>query len=243
MCVLAFGWRAHPDWTLVAIANRDEFHGRPTAALARWGTEPDVLAGRDLQAGGTWLGVCPAGRFVALTNVRSDTPPDPSAPSRGGVVTALLSGEAEPAGLDLRSYGPFSLVLAATDDAWLVTNRPEPRRMALEPGVHGLTNGRFDRPWPKLAGLKAAVSNWMSAGSADQEPLFAALRDERVPDGAFDEATALPPFIRRPVYGTRCSTVVTVAADGRGRIVERRFAEDGSETGETALDFAWPASG
>ena len=237
MCVLAFAWRAHPDWPLVAIANRDEFHARPTAALARW--DDDIVAGKDLRSGGTWLGVG-AGRFVALTNLRSDSPPDPGAPSRGGLVTALLTGS-EPAALALDGYSPFTLACLDSDQAWLLSNRPEPARIALEPGVHGLTNGPFDRPWPKLASLKAALAGWLEGGSPDPAPLFAALADERVPEGAFDEATALPAFIRRPVYGTRCSTVVTVNAEGRGRIVERRFAESGETTGETALDFAWPS--
>ena len=239
MCVLAFAWRAHGECPLVAIANRDEFHARPAAPLARW--DSGILAGRDLRSGGTWLGVGPNGRFVALTNLRSDTAPDPAAPSRGGLVTALLNGSDDPAEVALDAYSPFTLVSLSPTAAWLLTNRPKPARLALEPGVHGLTNGPFDRPWPKLAGLEAALVAWLERGDADPQPLFAALADERVPEGAYDEATALPPFIRRPVYGTRCSTVVTVNAEGRGRIVERRFAESGETTGETALDFAWPS--
>jgi uncharacterized protein with NRDE domain len=239
MCVLAFAWRAREECPLVAIANRDEFHARPAAPLARW--DSGILAGRDLRSGGTWLGVGPNGRFVALTNLRSDTAPDPAAPSRGGLVTALLEGVAEPAAVAVDAYSPFTLVSLAAGQAWLLSNRPEPTRIALEPGIHGLTNGPFDRPWPKLAGLEAALAAWLARGEPDPEPLFAALADERVPQGAFDEATALPAFIRRPVYGTRCSTVVTVNAQGQGRIVERRFAENGETTGETALDFAWPS--
>ena len=239
MCVLAFAWRAHADWPLVAIANRDEFHARPTAPLSRWAD--GTLAGRDLRSGGTWLGAGPSGRFVALTNLRSDTAPDPAAPSRGGLVTALLDGSADPAEVALGEYSPFTLACLDAGQAWLLSNRPEPMRLALGPGIHGLTNGPFDRPWPKLAGLKDALAEWLDRGEADPEPLFAALADERVPEGAYDEATALPPFIRRPVYGTRCSTVVTVNAEGQGHIVERRFAESGEITGETALDFAWPS--
>jgi uncharacterized protein with NRDE domain len=240
MCVLAFAWRAHPDWRLVAMANRDEFHARPTAALAKW--EDGTLAGRDLRSGGTWLGVGRDGRFVALTNLRSDTAPDPAAPSRGALVTALLDGSADPREVALDAFSPFTLACADQDRAWLLSNRPEPTRIALEPGIHGLTNGPFDRPWPKLAGLETALAAWLAQGEPDPEALFAALADERVPDGAYDEATALPPFIRRPVYGTRCSTVLTVDQAGRGRIVERRFAESGEPAGETALDFRAPST-
>lgn len=236
MCVLAFAWRADPRWPLVAIANRDEFHARPTAPLARWGN--GVIAGRDLRSGGTWLGVG-ENRFVALTNLRSDTPPDPAAPSRGGLVSALLEGCATPETLRLDAYSPFSLACLSNDAAWLLTNRPEPERRLLEPGIHGLTNGPFDRPWPKLAGLKQTLADWLERGDGDPAPLFAALADERVPEGAYDEATALPPFIRRPVYGTRCSTVVTVDTAGRGRIVERSFDAGGKPIGDSAARFSW----
>jgi uncharacterized protein with NRDE domain len=236
MCVLAFAWRAHAQWPLVAIANRDEFHARPAAPLARW--ENGIVAGRDLRSGGTWLGVGPSGRFAALTNLRSDVPPDPAAPSRGGLVTALLDGTADPADVALEGYSPFTLVCLDAAEGWLLTNRPEPTRIALERGLHGLTNGPFDRPWPKLAGLKAALADWLQSG-ANTEPLFAALADERVPEGAYDEATALPPFIRRPVYGTRCSTVVAVSEDGEGQVTERSFDVDGLVSGEAHEPFAW----
>ncbi|HUQ12775.1 MAG TPA: NRDE family protein [Novosphingobium sp.] len=237
MCVLALAHRAHPRWRLVAIANRDEFHGRAAAPLAEW-DEVEILAGRDLVGGGTWLGVAP-GRFAALTNLRSDVPPDPENLSRGGLVTDLLTAAA-PDTIPLDRYNPFSLIAVAGDHPWLLTNRPEPRRERLAPGLHGLTNGPFERPWPKLAGLTRALREWLEVGAGTLEPLFAALRDERVPAGAYDEATALPPFIRNPAYGTRCSTVVAIDADGAGRIVERRFSSDGLDAGETALDFRWP---
>jgi uncharacterized protein with NRDE domain len=233
MCVLAFAWNAHPHWRLVAIANRDEFHARPAGPLARWNDGSGIAAGRDLAGGGTWLGVGADRRFVALTNLRSDTPPDPAAPSRGALVNDLLGG-VDPASVALDRYNPFSLVCVDEAQATLLTSR-HGERLTLEPGLHGLTNGPHDRPWPKLGGLMIALDAWLTHQQADFAPLFAALRDESVPPGAFDEATALPAFIRNPVYGTRCSTVVVLDRDGRGEIVERRFDAAGEATGETRL--------
>jgi uncharacterized protein with NRDE domain len=238
MCVLAFAWNAHPRWRLVAIANRDEFHGRAAAPLARWEDGSGIVAGRDLVGSGTWLGVSPT-RFVALTNLRSDEPPDPRKRSRGALVTDLLAGEPLPDTAGLATYNPFSLVAIDPTAAWLLTNRGHHAKAELGSGVHGLTNGPFSRPWPKLAVLAVALTDWLGAGEGSLEPLWAALRDESVPPGAFDEATALPPFIRNPVYGTRCSTVVLVDAEGHGTIVERRFDAAGEPGGESHGCFAW----
>ena len=232
MCVLAFPWNAHPRWRLVAIANRDEFHARAAAPLATWDDGWGIVAGRDLAGGGTWLGVSTDGRFVALTNLRSDVPPDPAAPSRGALVVDLLRGTADPAKVALEGYNPFSLVCIDRASAMLLTSRHGGERIALEPGLHGLTNGPHDRPWPKLAGLTAALGAWLERDDPDFVPLFAALRDETVPPGAFDEATALPAFIRNPAYGTRCSTVVAIDRAGYGQVVERSFHPDGSLAGE-----------
>lgn len=245
MCVLALAWHAHPDWRLVAAGNRDERHDRPAAALGRWmAREParmPVIAGRDQVAGGTWLGLSEAGRFAAVTNVRGEAP-DPGRQSRGALVTDMLAGE-EPADLD--AYNPFNLIAVEPEGPMFLTNRPQPLRRPLGAGMHGLSNGLLDTLWPKTLRLQAGVANWLAAGVADTEPLFAALADER-PAGVpvQDEADGFEPvhspvFIRNPVYGTRCSTVVTVDAAGRGRIAERRFHSDGSPAGETLLRFHW----
>jgi uncharacterized protein with NRDE domain len=241
MCVLSFAWKAHPRWTLVAIANRDEFHGRAAAPLAMWNDGSGIVAGRDLAGGGTWLGVSPT-RFVALTNLRSDEAPDPHKRSRGALVTDLLTGATRPDAADVGAYNPFSLVAIDASTAWLLTSHGDCARTELAEGVHGLTNGPYSRPWPKLAALTTALTDWLQAGDQDAGPLWAALRDESVPHGAFDEATALPAFIRNPVYGTRCSTLVLVDAEARGTIIERRFDSAGLPTGESRKSFAWAAA-
>lgn len=246
MCVLALAWHAHPDWRLVAAGNRDERHDRAAAPLARWMAPgpraTPVVAGRDLVAGGTWLGLNEDGRFAAVTNVRGEAP-DPGRQSRGALVTDMLAG-AEPA--DLEAYNPFNLIAVEPEGPMFLTNRPQPLRRPLGAGMHGLSNGLLDTLWPKTLRLQAGVATWLAAGDAAIEPLFAALADER-PAGTpqrnetdMYEPVHSPVFIRNPVYGTRCSTVVTVDAEGRGRIAERRFHADGAPAGETLLRFHWP---
>lgn len=235
MCVAAIAWRAHPRWRLVAIANRDEYHARPTAPLAR--RDDGILAGRDLQAGGTWLGATDEGRFALVTNFRVDGFPHPDRPSRGALVTDWLAGTTTP---DLARMNPFHLVCADAEEAWHLTNHPAPVRIPLAPGIHGVSNGIFDRPWPKTRRLQEALSAWLDTAD-DIAPLFAALADETPlpaePDSEGPDQTFSPVFIRHPEYGTRCSTVVLIAADGTGRIAERRFSSEGVPVGGSTLDF------
>ncbi len=249
MCVAALAWHAHPRWRLVAIGNRDELHARPAAPLARWDDGSGIVAGRDLVGGGTWLGVSEAGRFALITNRRGFGDPDPARRSRGELVSALLTGDNPPAVLD--AYNPFNLLTASGARLDFRTNRPGSLHTELGHGVYGLSNGALDEPWPKTLALKATLTDWFGAGSDDLAPLFAILASEDCPvlglpsversDIAI-EPSDTPPFIRSAVYGTRCSTVVTVADDGAGRIIERRFDAAGAVTGDTALDFRWPAA-
>lgn len=238
MCVAAIAWAAHPRWRLVAIGNRDEFHDRPTAPLHQWAN--GMIAGRDEQAGGTWLGVASNGRFGLVTNYRVDGYPQPHLASRGDLVTNWLTGA--PLG-DVAGMNPFNLFLAGPEGAQYVTNHPAPRREALPPGIHGLSNGAFAQPWSKTRRLEAALARWLDA-DASSEALFTPLADRTLatdaePDGPSPQFSGV--FIVNPVYGTRCSTVITVDRAGRGSIMERRFGPDGTETGTTALSFHWPA--
>jgi uncharacterized protein with NRDE domain len=239
MCVLALAWRTNPEWRLVAAGNRDELHARPSLPLARWDDGSGVIAGRDMVGGGTWLGVSEAGRFAVVTNVREAGGRDPAKASRGGLVNAALEqGLARVAADDLARFNPFNLLVLDRGALAVLSNRPGPVVRPLAAGMHGLSNGLHDAPWPKTRALQAAVSDW----DGEIEDLFAALRDERrFGDGDGVEPVGSPVFMRDPVYGTRCSTVVTVDAAGRGTIAERRFDADGTMTGETRLAFAWPA--
>ena len=246
MCVAALAWQAHPRWRLVAIGNRDEYHERPAAPLAPWDDGSGIIAGRDLQSGGTWLGVS-AARFVLVTNLRGYDLPNPDRASRGALVTELLTGgEVQAAALD--AYNPFNLLLADADTLTYLTNRPVPTCTALPHGIYGLSNGSLNEPWPKTLHLKATLSDWLTADTADVAPLFAALASQTLPEIGLHprepsdvavEPAETPPFIRGPIYGTRCSTVVLVDSQGTGQIIERRFDAGGAAMGETALEFGW----
>jgi uncharacterized protein with NRDE domain len=238
MCVLAFAWRAHPRWRIVLAGNRDEFHARDAAPLARWNVPDHVIAGRDLRSGGTWLGVSDQGRLAVVTNLRGHGVADPTRASRGALVADLLAGaEPGPDAVAPDAYNPFNLIVADPARARFLSNRPETRR-DLAPGLYGLSNATLDEPWPKTVRLKAALAAWLAGDASDPAALLVPLRDET---RAGDDAMS-PIFIREPVYGTRCSTVVALDATGAGLVVERRYAPDGGATGDTALRFSWPPS-
>jgi len=239
MCVAALAWAAHPRWQLVVAANRDEFHSRPTAPLTRW--DNGVIAGRDLEAGGTWLGVNDAGRFALVTNFRLPGYPKPGLASRGELVVDWLLGRPDP---DSAALNPFHLLRVGPEGASHVTNQPAPLAQPLAPGLHGVSNGHFDQPWQKTQRLCDGLGAWLDRATGEPTGLFAALADETpLPPEADSEGPDVPfspVFIRNPAYGTRCSTVVLIDADGRGTIIERRFNPDGQATGETELAFTWP---
>ena len=248
MCVVALAWNAHPRWRLLLAGNRDEFHARPTAPLARWpGTE--LLAGRDLQSGGTWVGLDRHGRVAVVTNVRDGLAAEHVGPSRGALPVAFLGGAADAAATtaelhsNAKAYAPFNLVLADAEACWHLGNHPL-QREALATGVHGISNGRLDAPWPKTRHLIAALRTWIDAGDDDLQSLWNAMADERtaldgeLPDtgvGIELERRLSPAFIRGETYGTRASTIIMVDHEGRGFIHERRFGPSGVFAGETTL--------
>ncbi len=254
MCVAAIAWHAHPDWPLVAIGNRDEFHDRPAAALARWKDGSGIIAGRDLKSGGTWLGLSEAGRFVLVTNRRGFGDPQPNRVSRGSLVSDLLTANGKygnPKSVRLDDFNPFNVLAVSEDDLHFLANRPDAIQTTLLPGIYGLSNGALDEPWPKTLALKAALLDWLGHDSPNPGDLFAPLSSEAMPDVGLhpdepseieEEALGTAPFIRNAVYGTRCSTVVAVASSGQGIIVERRFDAGGEVTGISEVAFRWPES-
>ncbi|WP_426701883.1 NRDE family protein [Rhodanobacter sp. Col0626] len=252
MCLIAFAWQAHPRWRLVLAGNRDEFHERPSAALARW-DRSSIMAGRDLQAGGTWLGVADAGRCCVVTNVRD--PRDPQlGTSRGMLVTDYLGGDRDAATHaqhllhSAAAYRPFNLLTFDAHEAFYLGNRPAPRAQAITPGVHGLSNADFNTPWPKTRAMMQSLQGWIAGPDEnDFTSLFDALADEclapdaLLPDtgiGLERERRLSAAFIRGEQYGTRASTVVAIGHDGAGLITERRFGPNGRFGGETTLHFA-----
>lgn len=251
MCVIALAWNAHRRWRLVLVGNRDESHVRPSAALAHW-PHSAMIAGRDLEAGGTWLGVTAAGRCSVVTNVRD--PNDSQAGlSRGLLITDYLAGEVDAASyattlqLTAAEYRPFNLLVFDGEHAFHVGNRPHASLQALSNGVHGLSNATLDTPWPKTRRLCDRLEGWLTHEDSARDnfdALFAALADEQTADdGALPdtgiglelERRLSSAFIRGASYGTRASTVVALAHDGGGVIIERRFGPGGRSHGETIL--------
>jgi uncharacterized protein with NRDE domain len=239
MCLIAFAYKTHPRYSLVVAANRDEFYRRPTAPVDFWPECPCVLAGRDLEQGGTWLGVSRDGRFAALTNYRDPAANRPDARSRGELVRDYLCGSMSPQEYLERvkasggDYNGFNLLVGDAGGLWYYSNRTDVVA-AVAPGVHGLSNHLLDTPWPKVAKAKAGLAACL-AGPDDAlaTGLFALLADaEPAPDGALPdtgvglawERTLSPVFIASADYGTRSSTVVLLGGGGT-RFAERTWPE------------------
>lgn len=214
MCLILVAWRVHADFPLVVAANRDEFHGRPAARAAFWDDQPDLLAGRDLQAGGTWMGVSRNGRFAAVTNYRGGTEPG-AALSRGSLVTRYLEG-AEVAQFAQRKsdYSGFNLLAADRTALWWLSNRDgAPKELA--PGWYGLGNLLLDSP--EVGEHKRRFRD----SPVSIEPLFRVLEPAKIVDAR---------------YGTRCSSVLI---QGRQtRFAERAFGSDGAEERTLRYEFS-----
>lgn len=223
MCLILVAWRAHHEFSLVVAANRDEYYRRPTASAAFWPDHPQVLAGRDLEAGGTWLGMTRNGRFAALTNFRDPARQKPAAPSRGALVAGFLTGDtAIDAYLDAlpaADYNGFNLLLGDGERLVAFSNVSMTRH-ALPPGLYGLSNHHLDTPWPKVSSGKTALEAALGA-LPDEAPLFRLLHDGTVHPDAVLPTTGVPlewerllsaAFVRSPDYGTRSSTVLTCSA-------------------------------
>lgn len=232
MCVVAVAWNAHPKWRLLVAGNRDEYHARASAPLAIWGDARGTIAGRDLVSRGSWMGVSASGRFAVVTNIRDADGPDPTKLSRGALVSDWLSGGDLPVAVE--GFNPFNLIVTDGQSASFLSNRPTSTQQALPAGIHGLSNAIPHEHWPRKERLVAQMADWLAGPANQPEVLLDMLGDEETPD-----RDAHPIFIRSPVYGTRCSTLVAVDDAGGGWIVERRFGADGIVTGETAIDFNW----
>ena len=248
MCLIVFAWRPGHARPLIVAANRDEFHARPTQALASWDEAPGVYAGRDLEAGGTWLGVGPQGRFSALTNIR-----DPGQPlgtrSRGELVAGYLRGELsveaylEKVAGEAQHYCGFNLLVGDGHRLGYLHGRDAAPRL-LSAGVYGLSNAALDTPWPKLVKAREGLREQLD--EADPQKLFALLEDDRqaadaeLPNtgvGVATERLLSSVFIASQNYGTRASTVLIVEAEGKRRLLERSFGPFGGHLGEVELEI------
>ena len=238
MCLIVVANRINDRHALVVAANRDESHARPSSGADWWSDSPELLGGRDLQAGGTWLAVDRSGRFAAVTNIH-----EPGAPAAGksrgmlvadylraGVPAETLSRDVEQGGAD---YGPFNLLLFDGAALHYVSNRAN--ASVLHAGVHGLGNSRLGTDWPKVARAVHGVAELLDADDP-VEPLFELL-SERSHEPPDERRYKNDLFVVGPKFGTRSSTVVLIGRDGKLTLVERRFDVDACRVGESRHEF------
>ncbi|GAB5412740.1 MAG: NRDE family protein [Congregibacter sp.] len=258
MCLIAIAWQCHPDAPLLLVANRDEFHARPPAAAGFWEDHPDILGGRDLQAGGTWLGVTRGGRFAAVTNVREGRPATEQAKrSRGELTLNFLHNGMSPehyihqVSEHIQDYQGFNLLIGDGTALWylhgghLRHSKPE----QLTPGTYALSNAALNTPWPKVEHARAKLERALDAASSalpGHDQLTACLADaspaaERsLPNTGVDaamERLLSAQFIVSPTYGTRSCSSLRVLGDGTRDFQELRFDADGKEIGRERFTF------
>ncbi len=238
MCLILFAYQHHPRYRLVLAANRDEFYARPTAGLGYWPDQPQVLAGRDLEQQGTWLGVNRQGCLAAITNFRDPRNIKVNAPSRGHLVSDFLIGTSPPGEYLQRiaesaeRYNGFNLLVGDAGNLFYFSNRGGPPR-ELQPGLYGISNHLLDTPWPKIDRGKQALSQVLEQEQdLAPEKLFDILQDQtlapddQLPDTGIArdwEAALSAVFITSPHYGTRSSSVVLIDRDGRVSFDERTW--------------------
>lgn len=248
MCLVVFAWRPQSRQPLLLLANRDEVHARPSAALTQWSDQPSIYAGRDLEAGGTWLGIAEQGRFATLTNIR-----DVSLPlgeqSRGALISNYLASQQSPqtylqeVASQISQYSGFNLLVGDQQSIWYLSSI-EPRPIRLTAGVYALCNGSLDTPWPKLVRVRSLFHEHLDA---EDEVLFELMHDEQradddqLPDtgvGLVMERMLSSIFIRGDVYGTRAISLLRCFDDGSSTLVERSYSANGVFAGQAQIELS-----
>lgn len=241
MCLILFALNQHKDYPLIIIANRDEFYARPTRTAHWWDDHPHIFAGRDLSAQGTWMGVTRQGKFAAVTNVREPGGMSPGERSRGDLTREFLQSDIgakdylERLQRDLERYSGFNLLLGDDQGLWFASNR-QPGITKIQPGFYGVSNGRFDEPWPKLKAGKQALADVLNT-DADTENLMQILGDNDqaddhlLPETGVDlhfERLLSSRFIHSAEYGTRASTLVKFSNHNTVEFIEKNYDVGGS---------------
>ncbi|MDR2164157.1 MAG: NRDE family protein [Zoogloeaceae bacterium] len=256
MCLVLLAWRTHEACPLFLVANRDELYRRPALPLAPWRDAPEIIGGRDLEAGGGWLAAHADGRFAAITNVRQGDAL-PGQESRGEILTRYFNNHLEPhefiEKIEMNSYAGFNLLLGSRQEVLYCSNRNGVRPRSLSPGIYGLSNHRLDTPWPKLLKSRrvfAAALDPLDALPAP-EVFFRILSDRGLAPDHDLPHTGVPLEIERmlsaifivsPTYGTRASTLMRQHPDGHFSMIERSFGPNGVFLGESRAETG-PASG
>lgn len=253
MCLIAWNWQPTSPNPLLLIANRDEFYARPTAPLHWWQDAP-ILAGRDLQAGGTWLGISRSGRLAALTNHRDPANVRADAPSRGELVSAFLQTNTSASDYlselaeHAANYNPFNLLVF--DGASLLgLESRHAKVLSMQPGIGAVSNADFLTPWPKLAHLSGSLQTLLAQAHPSDAELLALLHNPHTAADADLPATGIPleferalsaAFVALPDYGTRACSVVRFEHDTL-QFLEQRF-DAGGVTHTEKITTKLPAS-
>lgn len=252
MCLLIFAHQVSHDYPLLIAANRDEFHARPTAPSEFWADHPDLLAGRDLEQGGTWMGVTRSGRFAAVTNYRDPARTAAAPRSRGELPLRYLTGSHSPESYLValagwaQDYAGFNLLVGDSKSLWYFTNSDvlEPQRLA--PGIYGLSNARLDTPWPKVERGKAGMEALLQTAAVSHQGLASVVSDRAMADprelGALQLDSAMDPvlsaqFIVTQGYGTRSCTTLWTDARQRYSWREQSFDAHGIASAMQQWDF------
>jgi len=250
MCLCLFAIKQHEEFPFILLANRDEFRKRPSAKATFWKDEPHVLAGRDLQQMGTWLGINSSGNMAFLTNHRDMKTIKNDAPSRGHLVSDFLI-ENPKSGNYLHSikaphaYNGFNLVVGKFEDLHYFSN-VENKVCSIGAGIHGLSNALLNTSWPKVDFGKKELQKTISANNLKSETLFSILEnterptDSQLPEtgvGIELERMLSSRFINTQEYGTVCSTLIKIDRNNRCFFEERTFNSNGNKTGQVVLQF------
>jgi len=252
MCLLLFAFKTHPTYKLILAANRDEFYDRPTAPAEFWEEAPQLLAGRDLRAGGTWLGITRKGKIAAITNYRDPSSLKKNAPSRGEIVNDFLLGHEDPdtylneLSKKAAVYNGFNLILGEKGRLYWYSNRGE-KPHHLSPGIYGLSNHLLDTPWPKVKMSKDALVRQISGEkNPPPEALFRILMDRTIPEDDHLPSTGVglelermlsPIFIQSSNYGTRSSTLLFIDHHDEVTFLERTFTPSHDQVSTVNHEF------
>ncbi len=249
MCVIFFAYQAHPDYDLILLANRDESHQRPTKTADFWSDYPYLLAGKDLEAGGTWLGITKEGKFSALTNIQSSGGLIEEAPSRGHLVKDYLLSDLTPQTYLQQighNYNGFNQLVGDPKQLYHYNSQDNITR-ELPPGIYGVSNASLNTPWPKVTKGIDQLSIW--CGSNNKLPFEKMLNfmqdtmvpaDEKLPDtgaGVDVERTLGSIFVLGEDYGTRCTSLLMIGSDGKVRFTEQSYGTQGTIKSQETFTF------
>lgn len=256
MCLITFAYKSHPKYSLILLANRDEFYARPSKTMHFWPEYPHVLAGQDLEQGGTWLGINQQGKFTAVTNYRDGLAPKENALSRGALTRDFLTSNQDPTGYLKQllpkqdKFGDYNLLLGDQSGIYYQSNREGPIR-ALNPGIYGLSNALLDSPWPKLIKVRSELENSLGNIQLSPRKLLEIMSDRTQAETSELPETHIPleweqllssSFIQSENYGTRVTTLLLQKPNGETTIIEQSFGPAGFEK-EQSFELKIPAIG